>query len=382
MKPNQVFSVPSRDLTRPQFPTLAEIGEKFRLGAWTLSGLGLLMLGIGLATSPLHAWANVLMTAFNLTCVGLGGLFLLAIQSTTGARWSDPILKAHRAMPALLPIAGLMMLALWFGADTLYPWARPEAHTDHLLKGRLVWLNRPFFFGRILVFFGLWILFGRRMVQRGKGAAVFILVFGVSFVLANFDWIMTLEPAWNSTIFAIYGFSGMFLQGIAIVTISAIVLRRVGLLPEISKAQNHDLGKLLFAFSCFWAYIWLSQFLLVWYANIPEETAPIRLMLNSKWTPFFYLNLVLNFGLPFVMLLQRKAKTNERVLMVACFTVLAGHWLDLYLMVLPPVLKGAAPGFGFSEAGGILLQFGVGHMACWPVFMKDVNPDQELPQAG
>ncbi|MBK9797265.1 MAG: hypothetical protein WAS25_11475 [Geothrix sp.] len=382
MKPNQVFSVPSRDLTRPQFPTLAEIGEKFRLGAWTLSGLGLLMLGIGLATSPLHAWANVLMTAFNLTCVGLGGLFLLAIQSTTGARWSDPILKAHRAMPALLPIAGLMMLALWFGADTLYPWARPEAHTDHLLKGRLVWLNKPFFFGRILLFFALWILLGRRMVQRGKGAAVFILVFGVSFVLANFDWIMSLEPAWNSTIFAIYGFSGMFLQGIAIVTISAIVLRRVGLLPEISKAQNHDLGKLLFAFSCFWAYIWLSQFLLVWYANIPEETAPIRLMLNSKWTPFFYLNLVLNFGLPFVMLLQRKAKTNERVLMVACFTVLAGHWLDLYLMVLPPVLKGAAPGFGFSEAGGILLQFGVGHMACWPVFMKDVNPDQELPQAG
>ena len=82
------------------------------------------------------------------------------------------------------------------------------------------------------------------------------------------------------------------------------------------------------------------------------------------------------------LLLQRKAKTNERVPMVACFIVLAGHWLDLYLMVLPPVLKGASPSFGVSEAGGILLQFGLGHMACWPVFMKNVNPDQELPQAG
>lgn len=382
MKSSPMFTVPSRDLTKPLYPTLAEIGEKFRVAAWTLSGLGVLMLAIGLATNPAHAWANVLTTAFNLACVGLGGLFLLAIQSTTGARWSDPILKAHRAMPALLPIAGLMMLTLWLGADHIYPWAGPEAHADPVLKGRLIWLNRPFFFGRILLFFGLWILLGRRLVERGKGSAVFILVFGVTFVLANFDWIMSLEPAWNSTIFAIYGFSGMFLQGIAIVTISAIVLRRVGLLPAISRAQNHDLGKLLFAFSCFWAYIWLSQFLLIWYANIPEETAPIRLMLHSSWTPLFYLNLVLNFGLPFVMLLQRKAKTNESVLMVACFIVLIGHWLDLYLMVLPPVLKGAAPAFGASEAGGILLQFGLGHMACWPVFMKNVDPAQELPQGG
>ena len=380
MNSKSVFSVPSRDLTRPQFPTLAEIGDKFRLWAVSLSVLGLLMLAVGLATNPRVAWGNVLITAFNLTCVGLGGLFLLAIQSTTSARWSDPILKAHRAMPALLPIAGLMMLTLWFGAEYLYPWARPEAHSDHLLHGRLVWLNRPFFFSRIVIFFALWIWLGRRIVKQGKGAAVFILVFGVTFVLANFDWIMSLEPSWYSTIFAIYGFSGMFLQGIAVVTISAIVLRRVGLLPEISKAQNHDLGKLLFAFSCFWAYIWFSQFLLIWYANIPEETAPIRLMLDSKWTPLFYLNLVLNFGLPFVLLMQRKSKTSETVLMVTCFIVLAGHWLDLYLMIMPPVLKGAAPFFGLSEVGGILLLFGLGHLACWPVFMKDVNPEQEVPQ--
>lgn len=380
MMPDDTFIVPARDLTKPQFPTLADIGEQFRNAAWILFGFGALALGIGFVADPAQAWGNLLLTAFNLTSVGLGGLFLLAIQSLTGARWSDPILKAHRAMPSLLPIAAVMMLTLWFGAERLYPWARPEAAGDHLLHGRLVWLNKPFFFGRILLFFGLWILLGRRLVDRGRGAAVFILVFGLSFALANFDWIMSLEQGWSSTIFAIYGFSGMFLQGIAIVTISAIVLRRVGLLPEISKAQNHDLGKLLFAFSCFWAYIWLSQFLLVWYANIPEETEPVRLMLHSRWTPLFYLNLVLNFGLPFVLLLQRKAKTSERVLLVACFTVLVGHWLDLYLCIMPPVLKGATPAFGFSEAGGILLQFCLGHMACWPVFMKHADPGQEVPQ--
>ena len=153
MNPSEeTFYVPPRDLNRPKFPTLADIGEQFQKIAWILLGFAILFLGMGFIAHPTQAWANVLITAFNLTCVGLGGLFLLAIQSITGARWSDPILKAHRAMPSLLPIAGAMMLVLWFGAAHLYPWARPEAAADHLLHGRLAWLNKPFFLGRILLF--------------------------------------------------------------------------------------------------------------------------------------------------------------------------------------------------------------------------------------
>ncbi len=379
---NAPFTVPIRDLTKSGIPTLAEIGDRLRGGAWVFVGLGILLLVLGLFLHPERSWANLLLTAFNLACVGLGGLFLLSIQSVTGAHWSDPILKAHRAMPALLPVAGGLMLLLWFGASTLYPWARPDAASQHALHGRLGWLNQPFFFARVAVIFSAWIWTGHRLARQGKGSAAFILVFAVTFTLANFDWLMSLEPVWSSTIFAIYGFSGMFLQGIAIVTISAIVLRQVGLIPAVSKAQNHDLGKLLFAFSCFWAYIFLSQFLLIWYANIPEETGPMRLLLQGKWMPLFYLNLLLNFGLPFVLLLQRKAKTNETVLLATCAILLAGRWLDLYLQIMPPVLQGGAPGFGAAELGGIFLQLGLGHMACWPVFMKDVNPAQELPQAG
>lgn len=375
------FSVPARDLTRPAFPTLSDIGQRFKGIAWTLVALGTLCLLAGFLGHRAATWANVLLAAYNLTGVALGGLFLLAIQAVTGARWSDPILKAHRAMPALLPIALGLTLLLWFGAGDLYPWARPEAASEPVMRVRMVWLDKPFFFARTLAFFLLWWFMGRRLVERGKGAAPFLLVFGVTFALANFDWIMSLEPSWSSTIFAIYGFSGMFLQAIAIVTASAIVLRRVGLLPRISQARNHDLGKLLFAFSCFWAYIWLSQFLLIWYANIPEETGPIRLMLHLPWSPLFYLNLALNFGLPFVLLLQREAKENEGILIAACASVLVGHWLDVYLMILPPVLRGGAPSFGFPELGGILLQFGLGHLACWPMFMKDADPLQALPEA-
>lgn len=378
---SRTFTAPSRDLTKSGFPTLADIGERLQGGAWSFVLLGAALLATGLALNPPRGWANLLITGFNLACVGLGGLFLLSIQSITGARWSDPILKAHRAMPALLPVAGVLMLSLAFGATVLYPWARPEAAHEALLQGRLGWLNRPFFFGRVVLIFAAWIWVGRRLTQQGKGAAAFILVFAFTFCLANFDWLMSLEQVWSSTIFAIYGFSGMFLQGIAIVTISAIVLRRVGLIPAVSKAQNHDLGKLLFAFSSFWAYIFLSQFLLIWYANLPEETGPMRLLLQGPWLPLFYLNLLLNFGLPFVLLLQRKAKTNETVLLVTCAILLAGRWLDLYLQVLPPVLRGGNPGFGLPEVGGILLQLGLGHLACWPVFMKDANPAQELPRA-
>lgn len=380
MKPEDVFRVEPRDLTKSTIPTLADIGDRFRVAAFVVLGMGLLAFILGFTINPTQAWGNVLLTAFNLASVGLGGLFLLAIQSITGARWSDPILKAHRAMPTLLPIAGILMLLLWFGAETLYPWARAGAGADHVLHGRLAWLNKPFFFGRITFIFLLWVVLGRHLVRRGKGAALFILVFGITFSLTSFDWIMSLEPLWYSTIFAIYNFSGLFLQGIALVTISAITLRRVGLLPEITKAQNHDLGKLLFAFSCFWAYIWLSQFLLVWYANIPEETSPLHLMLNSRWAPLFFLNLLLNFGLPFALLLQRSAKKHETLLLVTCFIILAGHWVDLYLSIMPPVLKGVVPVFGFSEIGGILLQFSLGHIACWPVFMKDMDPGQEVPQ--
>jgi hypothetical protein len=378
---SQIFTVPARDLTKTGIPTLAEIGERLRGGALAFVLLGALLLGLSLVFQVERGWANLLLTAFNLACVGLGGLFLLAIQSTTGARWSDPILKAHRAMPALLPVAGALMLLLAFGVTVLYPWARPGAALDPALHGRLGWLNTPFFFVRVVLIFAAWIWVGRRLTRQGKGAALFILVFALTFCLANFDWLMSLEPIWSSTIFAIYGFSGMFLQGIAIVTISAIVLRRVGLIPAVSKAQNHDLGKLLFAFSCFWAYIFLSQFLLIWYANIPEETGPMRLLLQGRWMPLFYLNLLLNFGLPFVLLLQRNAKTNETVLLSTCAILLAGRWLDLYLQIMPPVLVGGAPAFGLPELGGILLQLGLGHLACWPAFMKDVNPAQELPQA-
>ena len=342
------------------------LGQKFNVAATVALVLGLSFLLIGGIGSPEHLWGNVLLSGYNLTCVGLGGLFFIAVQALTSARWHDPLLAAPHAMPRTLPLGAVLMLLLYFGAEVVYPWARPEVvHHDAIIAGREAWLNKPFFWIRILVIYGLWIGFGQVLLRKHRYAAPFMALFAFSFALANFDWIMSVEPLWYSTIFAIYGFSGMFLQAIAIMILSAIALHRFGLLPGVEKSRNHDLGKLMFAFSCFWAYIWLSQFLLIWYANIPEETAPYRLMLSKGWGPLFFLNVVLNFVLPFLILMRRESKTHEPSLLWACGLILVGHWLDLYLMIFPALTKGAAPFIGLAEVGGALLTLGLAHFAIW-----------------
>ncbi|HJU82709.1 MAG TPA: hypothetical protein VJ600_00720 [Holophagaceae bacterium] len=346
-------------------PELQRLGGTLRKAALAALALGALLLFT--AGGGPRFWGNLLIAGVNLTQVGLGGLFIVAVTRLTQARWSDPILAAPHAMPRVLPYALVVMLALWGGATILWPWARPDALADHLLALRAAWLNRPFFFLRIGIYFALWYTLGRLMLSRRLPAGPFVAIFALTFSLASFDWIMSLEPSWYSTIFAIYGFAGMFLQAIALMAISAVALRRFGLLPEgVAKAPNHDLGKLIFAFSAFWAYIWLSQFLLIWYANIPEEVMPIKTLLQGGWGPLFFLNVALNFVLPFHLMMNRRLKDDDRYLLAAALVVLAGHWLDLHLLVFPPLTGGAPPALGLPELGGILVTLGLGHLGVWP----------------
>jgi hypothetical protein len=176
-------------------------------------------------------------------------------------------------------------------------------------------------------------------------AAVFVVVFAVTFALGSVDWLMSLDPHWSSTVFAIYVFAGLLVSGLAALTLFAIVLRALGPLGGVVKrAHLHDLGKLLLAFSTFWAYIWLSQYLLIWYGNLPEEVTYYMRRTDAPWMRLFLLNLFVNWVVPFLVLLPRAAKRSARVLAAVCVVLLAGHWLDLYLVIMPETWSGPMAG--------------------------------------
>jgi hypothetical protein len=187
--------------------------------------------------------------------------------------------------------------------------------------------------------------------KLGRLSAIFTPLFAFTFTAAAYDWIISLDPEWFSTMFAVYVFAGAFAQGIAAITLAAAILHRRGSFLAAGRAlrtdQLHDLGKMLFAFSTFWAYIWICQYLLIWYGNLPEEVTYYLRRTSDAWLPLFLVNFAINWAVPFFSLLPVAAKRDPRRLIAISALVLVGHWLDLYLMVFPS--RQDAPSLGLLE---------------------------------
>jgi hypothetical protein len=346
------------------------VSPAVRRGAWIVAALGLAGLGAGLALEPTRALASLLTSGFYFLCLGLGGAVFLALMYVSNAGWATVFKRIPEAFAAYVPVGAVTMLALLPGASALYLWARPGVmEQDHLLHQKAAFLNVPFFAVRMVALLGLWSAFAwvlrrnslrqdteKTPEQTGRNvtiSAVFLCLFALTFCLAAFDWLMSLEPHWFSTIYGLYNIAGLLSSTVCALTVAAILLRRSGAMPAINPSHLHDLGKLMFGFATLWAYLWFSQFLLIWYSNLPEETVYYVARTHGGWTVPFYANLAINWALPFLLLLPRAAKRSEAHLLRVAGLLLVGRWVDLYLMVAPANMP-ERQGLGVYEVAGFL----------------------------
>jgi hypothetical protein len=320
--------------------------------------------------TPDRIWPNLLLDGFYALSLCVSAMFFIATQRATSARWSAGLRRIPEAFMCAIPVFALLMIPLMAIGDartTLYSWTHPGAFADApAIAGKARYLHAPFIYVRIAVVFAIWVVFARafrraslrqdaatgaglRMHQRlDRLGAGFVVAFALTITLAAYDWLAALDPSWASTMFAVYVFAGVFMAGIAAVTLATVALaRQQPLRAAVGEHQLHDLGKLMFAFSIFWGYIWVCQYLLIWYSNIPEEVTHFISRTNGGWLPLFVANVLINFVVPFLGLLSARAKTDPRRLALIAVVVLAGRWLDLYLVIMPTVWR--EPHFGVAE---------------------------------
>ncbi|MEO7730175.1 MAG: hypothetical protein ABIY55_04325 [Kofleriaceae bacterium] len=325
-----------------------------------LIAIGAIALVVGLVVSPERTWMNLLVDGFYVLSIGVSAIFFFATQRLSSARWSAPIRRIPEAIMRVLPAAAVLMVVLTFGFHTLYPWTHPEAmHDAHELvtPGHASYLAPSFVYTRMVIIITLWLFFAWRIrkisiasdASREAGlaahpkfnrvAALFVPIFALTFTAAAYDWIISLDPKWFSTMFGVYVFAGSFVQGVAAIALTTILLRKKRLFgaqqPLIDNHVQSTLGTMLLAFSTFWAYIWVCQYLLIWYGNIPEEVTYYLRRSSAPWLPVFLGSFVINWVIPFFTLLPRSSKRSMKIMIGVCMLVLAGRWLDLYIMVMP-----------------------------------------------
>lgn len=343
---------------------------------------GAVAFGVGLVVSPERTWMNLLVDGFYVLSLGVAAIFFITTQRLSSARWSAPIRRIPEAYMMVLPAAAGLLILLVFGFHSLYPWTTPHAighaighalehepGTGIIVPGHETYLAPTFVYVRMIAIVALWLFFAWRIrkislaadasrdagllghVRLNRTTAVFAPVFAFTFTAATYDWIISLDPKWFSTMFAVYMFAGSFVQGIAAIALATVVLKRRGAFgpggSQIGSEPVHTLGTMLLAFCTFWAYIWVCQYLLIWYGNIPEEVTYYLRRSSAPWLPLFLGSFVVNWVIPFFVLLPRTHKRSLRVMTAICILVLLGRWLDLYIAVMPSQWE--APRIGILE---------------------------------
>ena len=326
----------------------------------------------GLIINPELTWANYLIVNYYFLSIAMGGAFFLVIQSITQSGWSSSFRRIAEALMSYVPVASVFFLILYFGVGDIYHWSHPDiVASDHVVEHKSAYLNVPFFFARLIIYFILWIVFIRKLRSLSiaednadpediKGilslfakselhSKILIFILAITFSLAAFDWIMSIDVHWYSTIFALKNMVAAFLHGVSILALIIFILHKKGYFPYLNKYHLHDFARYIFMLAIIWGYFWFAQFMIIWYGNIPEETAYFYERWQDGWKIMFFLEIGLNWAVPFLVLLPVKTSRNMTAIVTVIILLIIGQYIDLFVQVIPGttgVLK-----FGLIEAG-------------------------------
>ena len=334
------------------------VSGKFKIITLLLIAIGAGTIIFGLITDHKATWANYLVVNYYFLSIAMGGAFFFVIQSISQSGWSSAFQRVSEAMMSYVPVAAVSFLLLWFGMNDLYHWSHNQTVAiDPLLQHKSPFLNVPFFFARMVVYFGLWIIFIRIlrkislrtdladpadsngiMLLFGKTelySKIFIFIIAVTFSFSAIDWIMSIDFRWYSTLFALKNLIAAFLHGVSILTLIVFILYKRGYFPFFNKYHMHDFARYLFMFSIIWGYFWFAQFMIIWYGNIPEETVYFYTRWHTGWKILFFAEIGLNWFIPFMVLLPVKTSRNMTFITIVIIFLIIGQYVDLFVQVIP-----------------------------------------------
>lgn len=323
-------------------------------------------------------WSAMYVSALFFMFIALGVLAFYAIQIASQSGWSPVLFRVMESISAYLLPGAIIVILLAVGShyigqnNEIFVWMNPDVVAeDKLIQNKSGYLNITGFLIRAIIFIGGWCLYryyarkfsiaqdnaevgdNRNFKKSFRIAAGFLVFYLYTESIMSWDWIMSVDPHWFSTLFGWYVFSSMIVSGITVIALMAIYLKGKALLPLVNDSHIHDLAKYIFGFSIFWAYLWFSQFMLIWYANIPEEVVYFVSRIEDYKLPFFGM-LVLNFVFPFLILMNSDNKRVSWFVVMAGVVVLIGHYIDVFVMIMPATV-GDRWYIGIPEIGSVLL---------------------------
>ena len=372
--------------------------KKLPFGLFAMGLFALLMSATQLLSSDIYKIKYFLfsyVTAyFFYLAISMGSLFLVLIQHLAKGGWGVVLRRIPEHLMRSIPLMLILFIPIYLGLDVIFKWADPiYAAKDHLVQIKAPYLNKGFFVIRAISYFVIWGLITRfyykqsveqdvdgdekRTIKMQNRSAVCILLFALSYTFASFDWLMSLSPHWFSTIFGVYVFANSVLAALCVISLFTMILRRAGYLTDLISVEHyHDLGKLIYGFVVFWAYISFSQYFLIWYANIPEETVWYSIRNAGNWALFVKVMLFMHFVFPLFAFMSRYAKRNLKSHAAIISVVLIACYLDFYFIVMPAFPKYSYYANPLLDIG-LLLGIGGIYSA---VFIRRLNQTLLIPK--